>query len=128
FYCNDTATSLIYSLSLHDALPILLIQYEQPRPQVALIRLNRPEKMNAFSIPLERDLLSGIRRACEDEDVRVVIFAGAGRAFSGGWDLGATDLTDAEHHRPSGRAGRQTGLWGTRTQPRPGKPLRAACH
>jgi len=59
----------------------MLIQYEQPRPQVALIRLNRPEKMNAFSIPLERDLLSGIRRACDDEDVRVVIFAGAGRAF-----------------------------------------------
>ena len=63
----------------------MLIQYEQPRPQVALIRLNRPEKMNAFSIQLERDLLSGIRRACEDEDVRVVIFAGAGRAVDGTW-------------------------------------------
>ncbi|TMC89732.1 MAG: enoyl-CoA hydratase/isomerase family protein, partial [Chloroflexi bacterium] len=65
---------------------------------------------NAFSIPLERDLLSGIRRACDDEDVRVVIFAGAGRAFSGGWDLGETDLTDAEHHPLSGRAGRHTWL------------------
>jgi len=106
----------------------MLIQYEQPRPQVALIRLNRPEKMNAFSIPLERDLLSGIRRACEDEDVRVVIFAGAGRAFSGGWDLGETDLTDAEHHPLSGRAGRHTWLEVIRTLRRPDKLFIAAVH
>jgi len=99
----------------------MLIQYEQPRPQVALIRLNRPEKMNAFSIPLERDLLSGIRRACDDEEVRVVIFAGAGRAFSGGWDLGETDLTDPEHHPLSGRAGRHTWLEVIRTLRRPDK-------
>ncbi len=106
----------------------MLIQYEHPRPQVALIRLNRPEKMNAFSIPLERDLLSGIRRACEDEDVRVVIFAGAGRAFSGGWDLGETDLTDAEHHPLSGRAGRHTWLEVIRTLRRPDKLFIAAVH
>src|SRR5207244_11482339 len=55
----------------------MLIQYEQPRPQVALIRLNRPEKMNAFSIPLEHELLSGIRREWEDEGELVVIIASA---------------------------------------------------
>jgi enoyl-CoA hydratase/carnithine racemase len=106
----------------------MLIQYEQPRPQVALIRLNRPDKMNAFSIPLERDLLSGIRRACDDEEVRVVVFAGAGRAFSGGWDLGETDLTDAEHHPLSGRAGRHTWLEVIRTLRRPDKLFIAAVH
>ena len=106
----------------------MLIQYEQPKPQVALIRLNRPDKMNAFSIPLERDLLAGLRRACDDEEVRVVVFAGAGRAFSGGWDLGETDLTDPEHHPLSGRAGRHTWLEVIRTLRRPDKLFIAAVH
>ena len=106
----------------------MLIQYEQPKPHVALIRLNRPDKMNAFSIPLERDLLAGLRRACDDEEVRVVVFAGAGRAFSGGWDLGETDLTDPEHHPLSGRAGRHTWLEVIRTLRRPDKLFIAAVH
>src|SRR2546429_6793681 len=84
--------------------------------------------MNAFSIRLERDLLSGTRRACEDEDVRVVIFAGAGRAFSGGWDLGETDLTDAEHHPLSGRAGPHKWLEVIRTLRRADKLFLAAVH
>lgn len=106
----------------------MLIEYEQPRPQVALIRLNRPDKMNAFSVELEHDLLSALQRACADEDVRVVVFAGAGRAFSGGWDLGETDLTDAEHHPISGRAGRHTWLEIVRTLRRPDKLFIAAVH
>lgn len=106
----------------------MLIQYEQPKPQVALIRLNRPDKMNAFSIPLERDLLAGIRRACDDEDVRVIVLAGGGRAFSGGWDLGETDLTDPERHPLSGRAGRHTWLEVIRTLRRPDKLFIAAVH
>ena len=106
----------------------MLIQYEQPQPQVALIRLNRPDKMNAFSIPLERDLLGALQRACADEEVRVVVFAGAGQAFSGGWDLGETDLTDAEHHPLSGRAGRHKWLEVIRTLRRPDKLFIAAVH
>ncbi|HET7465898.1 MAG TPA: enoyl-CoA hydratase/isomerase family protein [Candidatus Dormibacteraeota bacterium] len=106
----------------------MLIQYEQPKPQVALIRLNRPDKMNAFSIPLERELLAALHRACADEDVRVVVFAGAGSSFSGGWDLGETDLTDAEHHPLSGRAGRHTWLEIVRTLRRPDKVFIAAVH
>ena len=106
----------------------MLIEYEQPKPQVALIRLNRPDKMNAFSLALERDLLAALQRACADEAVRVVVFAGAGRAFSGGWDLGETDLTDAEHHPLSGRAGRHTWLEIVRTLRRPDKLFIAAVH
>src|SRR5207253_1418853 len=45
----------------------MLVQYEQPNQHVALIRLNRPEKMNAFSTGLERDLLTALQRACGDE-------------------------------------------------------------
>lgn len=104
------------------------VQYEEPREHVALVRLDRPEKMNAFSVALERDLLTALRRACDDEAVRVVVLAGAGRAFSGGWDLGETDLTDAEHHPLSGRAGRHTWTEVVRILRRPDKLFIAAVH
>jgi len=106
----------------------MLIEYEQPKPQVALIRLNRPDKMNAFSVALEHELLAALQRACADEEVRVVVFAGAGKSFSGGWDLGETDLTDPEHHPLSGRAGRHTWLEIVRTLRRPDKLFIAAVH
>jgi enoyl-CoA hydratase/carnithine racemase len=53
----------------------------------ALVRLNRPEKLNALSTALERDLDA----ALADERVRAagaVVFAGSERAFSAGADLG----------------------------------------
>ena len=106
----------------------MLVQYEQPKPQVALIRLNRPDKMNAFSTELESDLLEALQRACADQEVRVVVFAGAGRAFSGGWDLAESDLTDPQHHPLSARAGRHTWLEVVRTLRRPDKVFIAAVH
>ncbi|MEB3023239.1 enoyl-CoA hydratase [[Mycobacterium] crassicus] len=59
---------------------------DRPRPQVALITLNRPERMNAMAfdvmVPL-RDVLSQISY---DNSVRVVVLTGAGRGFSSGAD------------------------------------------
>jgi enoyl-CoA hydratase/carnithine racemase len=106
----------------------MLIQYEQPSPHVALVRLNRPGKLNAFSVALERDLLAALHRACDEEDIRVVVFAGAGKGFSGGWDLAESDLTDPAHHPLSGRAGRHTWLEVIRTLRRPDKLFIAAVH
>jgi enoyl-CoA hydratase/carnithine racemase len=54
---------------------------------VVLLRLNRPEKLNALSTPLERELDAAV----SDERVRragAVVFAGSERAFSAGADLG----------------------------------------
>ncbi|SES78010.1 enoyl-CoA hydratase/isomerase family protein [Oceanicella actignis] len=56
---------------------------------VALIALNRPDSLNAFDAALRRDLLDALRRAEQDEAVRVVVLAGEGRAFSAGADLRA---------------------------------------
>ena len=106
----------------------MLIQFEQPDSHIVLLRLNRPDKMNAFSVELERDLLASIRRAADDENVRVIVFAGAGKGFSGGWDLAESDLTDPEHHPLSGRAGRHTWLEVVRTLRRPDKLFIAAVH
>lgn len=54
---------------------------------VATITLNRPEKLNAFSAEMFAGIREGLDRAEADESVRVVVFTGAGRAFSSGQDL-----------------------------------------
>jgi 2-(1,2-epoxy-1,2-dihydrophenyl)acetyl-CoA isomerase len=54
---------------------------------VAVVSLNRPDKLNSFDSVLRRELLLAVREVNEDDGVRVVILTGAGRAFSAGADL-----------------------------------------
>jgi 2-(1,2-epoxy-1,2-dihydrophenyl)acetyl-CoA isomerase len=55
---------------------------------VAVITLNRPDKLNALSFPLVRELDEALTRYEADEDVKAVILTGAGeRAFSAGADI-----------------------------------------
>jgi enoyl-CoA hydratase len=49
--------------------------------------LNRPAKLNAISAELRDTLTAAIAEASADERVRVVVIAGAGRAFCSGYDL-----------------------------------------
>jgi 2-(1,2-epoxy-1,2-dihydrophenyl)acetyl-CoA isomerase len=53
----------------------------------AKIVLNRPERMNAWSNALSRDLLEVLRDLAGDDAVRAVMLTGAGRAFCSGADL-----------------------------------------
>ena len=55
---------------------------------VAVVSLNRPDKLNSFDGTLRRELLLAVREVNDDDSVRVVILTGAGRAFSAGADLG----------------------------------------
>ncbi|WP_328766801.1 enoyl-CoA hydratase/isomerase family protein [Streptomyces sp. NBC_00286] len=58
------------------------------RDRVAVFTLNRPERLNAISsgtVGLLRDALADVR---EDDGVRALVLAGAGRAFSAGADIG----------------------------------------
>lgn len=55
---------------------------------VAMVTLNRPEAMNAFSKIQRNELLAAIKRAVDDAEARVIVLAAAGRAFSVGHDLG----------------------------------------
>jgi 2-(1,2-epoxy-1,2-dihydrophenyl)acetyl-CoA isomerase len=57
------------------------------RDGAAWIELNRPETMNAWNTQFGDDLLAAVRQVAEDDDVRVVVITGAGRAFSSGADL-----------------------------------------
>jgi enoyl-CoA hydratase/carnithine racemase len=49
--------------------------------------LNRPDKLNAISVELREGLDAAIADAVADERVRVIVIAGAGRAFCAGYDL-----------------------------------------
>lgn len=55
--------------------------------KVALITMNRPEKRNALSYDLVRDLIEALKEADEDREIRAVILTGAGKGFSAGGDL-----------------------------------------
>jgi 2-(1,2-epoxy-1,2-dihydrophenyl)acetyl-CoA isomerase len=55
---------------------------------VATITLNRPDKLNATTAPMLRQLQEAVGEAAETDDVRAVLVTGAGRGFCAGQDLG----------------------------------------
>ncbi|MBN1613616.1 MAG: crotonase/enoyl-CoA hydratase family protein [Deltaproteobacteria bacterium] len=57
--------------------------------RIAVITLNRPELLNAWTLVMMQNILDALDRADNDDDVRVVIFTGAGRAYCAGADLSA---------------------------------------
>lgn len=56
---------------------------------VAVLTLNRPERLNALGDTLREDLQDAVTRASEDPEVRVMILTGAGRGFCSGGDVKA---------------------------------------
>ncbi len=55
---------------------------------IAVVTLARPDKRNALSIRLRSELMDTLASWADDDDVRVVILTGEGKAFSAGFDLG----------------------------------------
>jgi len=53
----------------------------------ATITLNRPERMNAIDRHMPREIADAVAAANEDNSVHVIILAGAGKGFCGGYDL-----------------------------------------
>jgi len=63
-----------------------IVRYEQA-DGVAVVTLNRPDAMNAFTSQLSIDLLAALEQARNDGSVRAVVLTGEGRCFSAGADL-----------------------------------------
>jgi 2-(1,2-epoxy-1,2-dihydrophenyl)acetyl-CoA isomerase len=55
--------------------------------RVAIIRLNRPEVMNAFGGTMRQDLLSALEKAAHNDDVGCIVITGVGDAFCAGGDI-----------------------------------------
>jgi len=55
--------------------------------KILTITLNRPDKLNAFNNTMRNEIIDAIDHADADDDVRAIIFTGAGRAYCAGADL-----------------------------------------
>jgi enoyl-CoA hydratase/carnithine racemase len=64
--------------------------------RIATITLNRPERMNAFVWQMGAELMDAYARCDEDDEVRVVILTGAGKAFCAGADMARGERTFRE--------------------------------
>ena len=62
------------------------IQISKPRPKITLLRMNRPERMNAMAFDLMIPMRDALREISFDNDTRVVILTGTGKGFSSGAD------------------------------------------
>ena len=83
-------------------MPLTQTEYEL-QEGVALIRLNRPEQLNAFTPVMRKELLALFQEADEDDAVRAVVVTGQGRAFCAGADLSAGG-SSFEKAQPPGQA------------------------
>jgi enoyl-CoA hydratase/carnithine racemase len=78
---------------------------------VLTITLNRPDRLNAWTPTMQRELIAALDAADADDDVRAVVFTGEGRAYCAGADLagggstferGQQLPTEEEEHRDGG--------------------------
>lgn len=72
-----------------------LVQYERDG-RIVVLRLNRPEKLNAFSDEMVMALGEQMRRFDTDSEAHVAVLCGGGRAFSSGADVAQRQLRPRE--------------------------------
>ena len=66
--------------------PYNSILYEIEK-NILTITLNRPDRMNAFTVEMAYELIDAFNTASEDDEVRAIVVTGAGKAFCAGMDL-----------------------------------------
>lgn len=68
-----------------------LMLLERPESGIGVLKLNRPERLNAFTPPMIAQWLARLREADADPEIRVLILTGAGKAFCAGGDSKAME-------------------------------------
>jgi enoyl-CoA hydratase len=64
------------------------VEIERPEAGLAVVRLNRPERLNALSWDLTTALHEALDELDADNDLRAIVLTGTGRGFCSGLDLG----------------------------------------
>src|SRR3984957_20249668 len=102
-------------MSTYDLTPELEVEADGP---IRVIRLNRPERLNAANHGLHRGLAELFPQLDADDEVRAVVLTGNGKAFSAGGDFTYLDelARDADRRQETLAHGRQivTGMVGCR--------------
>lgn len=63
------------------------------RDNIAILFLNRPNKLNAFTIPMMEDIISALDKIESEDEIKAVVLSGKGRAFCAGADLSSGENT-----------------------------------
>jgi enoyl-CoA hydratase len=87
---------------------VATVDIERPIEGVTRIVLTRPDRLNAINFELVGELHTALDTVALDEDCKVVILTGAGRAFCSGLDLkdwGPLPSVGEHPHRPAGSTG-----------------------
>jgi enoyl-CoA hydratase len=111
---------------LEEEMDLKYVLYETEKfkeGSVAKITINTPETLNAMNVEVTEDILKALTMAEDDDDVKVIIFKGAGRAFTTGYDLsrvyyvygGGTGRVEEKKRRPSQRSRLKYDRWRSET-------------
>jgi enoyl-CoA hydratase len=84
-------------VSDNNGVPVVI---ERPEPGIAVVRLNRPDRLNALTPAMVDSIVDALRGVGRDRGVRVVVLTGSGRAFCAGLDL--SDFSAGGEEREGG--------------------------
>lgn len=94
------------SLDANSSDPVVLVHRHD---EIAVITLNRPDRLNAFTFEMGEQIRAALDGTDTDDSVRAVVITGAGRAFCAGADLGAGASTFELDEEEPGEVPRDSG-------------------
>ena len=75
----------------------LRISADAANPRIARLLLNRPERLNAISMAMPREIRAAVDWAVANPDIHVIVVEGAGKGFCGGYDLAESAEAMIDH-------------------------------
>ena len=75
----------------------LRIAADPAHPRIARLLLNRPERLNAISMAMPREIRAAVDWAVASPDIHVIVVEGAGKGFCGGYDLAESAEAMIDH-------------------------------
>lgn len=75
----------------------LRIAADPAHPRIARLLLNRPERLNAISMAMPREIRAAVDWAVANPDIHVIVVEGVGKGFCGGYDLAESAEAMIDH-------------------------------